>query len=83
MNDEQNEKNKKAALKLLAEMNAALGIPESANDPSAVCASALAKPENRARIKALVAEFNRLRAEGIGAGLHEFVWKSWKARSWK
>ena len=83
ISDEKNERNKEAALKLLAETNEALGIPETANDPNRVDASALAEPENRSRIKALVAEFNRLRAEGIGTTLHKDIWASWRKRSWK
>ena len=81
--DKQNEKNREAALKLLAETNAALGIPEAPNRPEGVNAFQASQPGYQDWLKAKLSEFHRMRAEATGATLFADVWKAWKRRSWK
>jgi transcriptional regulator with XRE-family HTH domain len=74
--DEQNEKNREAALKRLAEVNAALGIETPEGDPIIA-----ANAHNPARfslegLKAAVRRFHKLKDEATGATLAADVWKA-------
>lgn len=82
ISDEKNEQNKKAALKLLAETNKAMGIPEVCNRVRATVGS-VDLADIRGRVQLLLTEFHRLKAATVGATLYADVWKAWKARTWK
>lgn len=76
-------KNREAGLKLLAEVNAALGLPVSANDPNAVSANASRKRYSPQAFTARVAEYFKLRDAAVGSTLHADIWAAWNARTYR
>jgi hypothetical protein len=83
ISDEKNAANREAALKLYAELNAALGIEIPVGDP--VVGAALRNRErfNPVAMAAMVKELHRIQAESVAATLHATVWRNWKARTWR
>lgn len=67
-----------AAGALFEELNEALGLPTPNGDPFVAASAHNRQRINMSALKACVEEFNRLRDEGIGATLHEDVWKAFK-----
>lgn len=82
LTDEENKLNKAVALKLAAELNRALGIPEDCDQVPAP-PPIYDKAEFAAKLRATVASFYKLREAVTATTLHAAVWAKRKTTTWR